>query len=147
MSHIIAIPCLYYLTVDDPKDEVSPVEAQYEAELYRTAWDSGAPLPDQALVRPDMSGDILTMAADLSLADDPQAPEYRITFRIAPLQPTSYAATLLPQELKQGEHDILVNARNRYEAELLGVRKVLATFIEQKLHDTVAVIVTSVRMK
>lgn len=137
MSHIVAIPCLYYLTIDA---EASPLEAQYEAEMMRTAWDSGAPLPDKSLVRPDMAGDILTMASDLSLADDPQAPEYRITFRIA--SPTGVIDhwTLVGAK----EDEVLVNARNRYEAELLGIKKLLA---QHPGLDDLAIIITSVRMK
>src|SRR4051812_29104265 len=107
MSHIVAIPCLYYLTVEG---DVGMADAQYEGELYRTAWDSGAPLPEQSLVRPDMAGDILAMESDLSLADDPQAPEYRVSFKVAaPSLENSFSD--IPKELLNGEHEILVAAR------------------------------------
>lgn len=145
----VAIPCLYYLTTTD--DDIG---AEVDAELLRVAWDSGAPPPAIAELKPDMAGRLFTLGA---APVDPDVPEYRVVVTVLAREdlerapgadgPATDIDTLLALRDHVGEQRITTPARNRYEAEQHAVQQVLRALAAAGVAERCAVIVQSVRMK
>lgn len=138
MRRLIAIPCLYYVEVDG-----DPAEDLVNAELLRVAWDSGAPIPDPTVLRPDMEQPIYPLSAVVSKEG---TPEYRVILELALNDEADAFLHSIPAELLEGQHELLVRARNRYEAEYAAVHQFFSNYLPENLREHVSVIVTSIRM-
>lgn len=110
---LVAIPCFAYIDVS------SDAEGAVNAELLRIAWDADAPPPDLKLIKPDMEGRIFSM--DTYTANE-HTPTYAVKIEAERAEekafvPDSQLFALL------GEHEVTVQARNRYEAQELAARQ------------------------
>jgi hypothetical protein len=131
---LVAIPCFYYIEVADL------AEGSYEAELLRVAWDGEAPIPDPTRIKPDMEGRIFSMQ---NFKPTATTPVYKVILDAERKPDDQSIIPDLALMAMTGQHDIEVQARNRYEAEQLAV---IHFFSFYEGSEQLQVKITSVRM-